>query len=206
VGALTGKVLDADGTTELLNLFTEFGVVQQTHDFNFGNANLDVRAECEGVGDKIDDELGASTYNSIHVFCGGTFYDTMIKHKFVQDVLKAQLGARMLDDLRSGFKIGPLTFERARRWRVKSPSGAMIDMIPTDVAYAFPVGAFTTEGPLFIGRFAPQPFFDTVNRLNPPLVVKAELDPKQRWIDMEGVSCPLYLNTRPRTVIKLTKS
>jgi hypothetical protein len=59
---------------------------------------------------------------------------------------------------------------------------------------------------MFIGRFAPQPFFDCVNRLNPPLVVKADADPKGKWIDMEGVSCPLYLNTRPRAVIQLTKS
>lgn len=206
VGALLGKVLDADGTTVLLDTFAAFGVTQQTHDFVLTNATLDVRSECEGVADQIDDELGASLYDHIHVFCGGTFYDTLIKHKFVQDVLKAQLGARMLDDLRAGFTIGGLTFERARRWKVKTPTGTTIDMIPTNEAYAFPVGVTTTDGPMFIGRFAPQPFFDTVNSLNPPIVVKAILDPAEQFIDLLGVSCPLYLNTRPRAVIKLTRS
>lgn len=210
VGALTGSVLDADGSTVLLDVHAAFGVSQQVSDFALTNASLDVREQCELVADKIDEELGGSTYERVHVFCGGTFYDTLIKHAYVSAVLKASGAAAaltLLQDLRKGFSIGPLTFERAKRWKVKNPAtGALIDMINTDVAYAFPVGAMTPEGPLFIGRFAPQPYFDTVNRLNPPLVVKAELDPKQRFIDLEGVSCPLYLNTRPRAVIKLTKS
>lgn len=206
VGALVGSVLDADGSTVLLDVYGAFGVVQQTQNFTFTDTTIDVRSLCEGAADMIDDELGGTTYDHVHVFAGGTFYDTMIKHKFVQDVLKAQFGARMLDDLRQGFTIGGLTFERAKRWKVKKPDGTLMDMIDTNAAYAFPVGANTPEGPMFIGRFAPQPFFDTVNRLNPPLVVKAELDPKGRWIDLEGVSCPLFLNTRPRAVVKLTKS
>lgn len=206
VGALIGIVLDADGTTELLNLFTAFGVLQNTADFQLTSSSLDVREQCELVADKIDEELGGSTYTSVHVLCGGTFYDTLLKHTYVQKALVAQYGKQMLDDLRVGFSIGPLRFERAKRWKVKTPAGSTIDMINTDVAYAFPVGAMLTEGPMFIGRFAPQPFMDTVNRLNPPLVVKSVPDPAQQFVDLIGISCPLYLNTRPSAVIKITKS
>lgn len=209
VGALTGKVLDADGTTVILDTFQAFGVEQQVQDFQLTNAALDVRAICELVADKIDDELGASTYERLHVFAGGAFFDAIIKHPYVVDVLKAAGGAaalRLLEDRRTDFTIGPLTFERAKRWRIKNHLGVTLDMIHTDQAFAFPVGATVPEGPLFIGRFAPQPFEHTVNRLNPPIVVVAEPDPKNRFVELEGVSCPLYLNTRPRTIVKLTKS
>lgn len=206
VGALIGNVLDADGTTVLLNVYTAFGVTQQTYDFELTDNSLNVRAACEATADLIDDELGGSTYQRLHVFCGGAFYDALLAHPFVQDVLKAQGGARMLDDLRSGFTIGPLTFERAKRWKVRTPAGVLIDMIGTDVAYAFPIGAASEDGPMFIGRFAPQPFMSTVNQLNPPLVVKPVMDPAEQFIDLIGISCPLYLNTRPRAVILLTKS
>lgn len=206
VGALIGTVLDADGSTTLLDVYGAFGLTQQTYDFPLTTATTDIRACGEAVADLIDDDLGATTYDHLHVFCGGTFYDALIQHKFVQDALKAQLGQRLFQDLRSGFSIGPLTFERAKRWRVKNAAGSTIDMIGANVAYAFPVGANTPEGPMFIGRFAPQPFLDTVNRLNPPLVVKAVQDPADQFIDLIGISCPLYLNTRPRSVVKITKS
>lgn len=208
VGALLGKVLDADGTTVLLDIYSEFGVTQTVIDFPFGTATTDVRSVADSVADAIDDELGAATYDHIHVFAGANWYDAMIKHKYVQDALKASLGAtdRLLGDLTKGFTIGQITFERARRWRVRNAAGTLIDMIDPNVAYAFPVGATLDGGNIFIGRFAPQPFLDTVNRLNPPLVVKTVVDPGQQFIDLFGISCPLYLNTRPGAVIKLTKS
>jgi hypothetical protein len=210
VGALVGKVLDADGTTTLLDVYSAFGVTQTVKDFALTTTTTDIRSVGDGVADAIDEELGATTYDHVHAICGGTFYDTLIMHKFVQDALKAQTGAgaaKILQDLRNGgFTIGAVTYERAKRWRVRNPAGTMIDMVDPNLGYAFPVGATTAEGPMFIGRFAPQPYIDTVNRLNPPLVVKAEAEAKGKWIDLEGISCPLYLNTRPKAVIKLTKS
>lgn len=207
VGALTGSILDPnDNSTELLNIYTAFEVQQQTYDLELTDDALDVRLAAELVVDLIDAELGGSSYEKVHALCGGTFYDALIAHPFVQEVLKAQQGVRMLDDLRSGFTIGPITFERAKRWTVKTPAGTTVNMINTDQAYAFPIGAATENGPMFIGRFAPQPFMDCVNRLNPPLVVKSVPDPAQQFVDLIGISCPLYLNTRPRAVIKLTKS
>jgi hypothetical protein len=209
VGALLGKVLDADGTTTLLDVYDAFGLTQATHDFPLTTSTTDVRSECDTVADLIDEALGGVTYDHVHALCGGAFYDTLIKHKYVQDVLKAQAAAgdkSLLSDLRSGFTIGAVTFERAKRWKATDKDGNSVPFIGDAVAYAFPVGATTPEGSMFIGRFAPQPFMETVNRLNPPLVVKSDVDTKDRWVELLGVSCPLYLNTRPEAVIKLTKS
>lgn len=206
VGALIGSLLDADGTTELLNMHSAFGVSQQEYDIELTDDATNLRVASEAITDLIDDELGGTTYDRVHCLCGGTFYDELIAHPFVQDVLKALQDARLLSDLRSGFTLGGITYERAKRWKVKNAAGTTIEMIGTNVAYAFPVGAFAGDGPMFIGRFAPQPFLDTVNRLNPPLVVKSVKDPNDQFVELTGVSCPLYLNTRPRAVVKLTKS
>lgn len=207
VGAMVGKVLDADGTTVLLDVYSAFGVTQQTHNYDFTDATADMRYETEQVLDLIDDELGGSGYDSVIVFCGGTFYDRLIKHKFIQDYLKqiaASGDASLIADQRQGFSLAGVRFERARRWKVKNADGTLISMIAATEAYAVPIGVTDQDGPMFRGYFAPQPFLETVNRLNPPLVVKAHVDPMDKFIEMEGVSCPAYINTRPRSVIKLT--
>lgn len=208
VGALIGSVVDSDGSTVLLDVNASFGVTQSAVDYAFGTTTTDVRSVSESVADLIDAALGGNTFESIHAFCGANFYDALIKHKYVQDLLKAQMafGRMGLDDLRGGFTVGGITFERCKRWKVKDQNGTSRDMINTDIAYAFPIGANTSEGPMFVGRFAPQPFLSTVNRLNPPLVVKATPDKDDQFMDLIGISCPLYLNTRPDAVIKLTKS
>lgn len=209
VGALIGKVLDADGASVLLDVYDAFGVTQSVQDFAFTTSTTDIRSLCDAVADLIDDELGAVGYDHVHAVVGGDFYDALIKHKYVQDALKAQTlagAAKVLEDLRNGFTIGAITFERAKRWKCVDAAGNSRLFVSTDVGYAFPVGATTPNGPMFIGRYAPQPFLDCVNRLCPPLVVKPEIDPKQRFVELTGVSCPLYLNTRPKAVIKLTKS
>ena len=42
IGALKGIILDADGSTVIFNLFTEFGVVQQTVDMNLDAGTTNV--------------------------------------------------------------------------------------------------------------------------------------------------------------------
>ncbi len=216
LGAILGKVLDADGSTVLYDLYSIFEVSQTTSSTALTTTTTDIRAWAESIADSIDDELGGSGYERVHAFLGGTFYDTLISHKFVQDYLKqiAVTGnTTLMSDLRgggtgdskpvSGFTIGPVTFERARRWKLKTPAGDTINAIAPTEGYAFPVGASDQDGAMFKGYFGPQPFDDCVNKLNPPLVVKSQRDQMGKFIEMEGVSCPLFINTRPKATIKL---
>lgn len=205
IGALKGEILDADGTTTLYNLFTEFGVSQQTQDFVFTDADTDVRAVCISVARAIESVLGGTAYQRLHAFCSSTFFDALVGHASVKGALQYLEGRMLLEDLRKGFTIGPITFEEYRG-SVVNPAGTAVDFIAANTAYVFPVGGLTPEGPLFIGRFAPQPFLNTVNRLNPPLVVMPVIDPAMQYIELIGISCPLYLCTRPRAVIKCTMS
>jgi hypothetical protein len=112
----------------------------------------------------------------------------------------------VLEDLRSGFTIGAITFERAKRWKVRGRRWHDAAFVPTDVGYAFPVGA-TTPGRGDVHRPVCAAAVHRLRQSTLPAAGREDRgDPKQRFTEMTGVSCPLYLNTRPKAVIKLTKS
>jgi hypothetical protein len=201
IGALKGLIKDADGSTTIYNLFTEFGVSQQTQDFNFTTTTLDVRDVCVAVLRAMEDELGGSTYSGAHAFCSPGWFDALIGHKAVKDSFKYQEGQVLRSDLRRGFTFGGITFEEYRG------SVGGIDFIEANVAYCFPEGAQTVKGPLFQTWFAPADFEETVNTLGLPIYAKQARDQEfQRWVKLHSQSNPLPICLRPRSVIKLTKS
>lgn len=201
IGALKGQILDADGTTVIYDLFTQFGVTQQTQDFGFSDSTEDVRADCVAVLRKMEDELGGSTYTSARAFCSAGFFDALVDHANVKESFKYQEGTVLRSDLRRGFQFGGITFEEYRG----SVNG--VDFIEDDVAYCFPEGAQTVNGPLFQTWFAPADFEETVNTLGLPIYAKQARDAEfQRWVKLHSQSNPLPLCLRPRAVVKLTKS
>ncbi|MCB1718608.1 MAG: major capsid protein, partial [Candidatus Competibacteraceae bacterium] len=58
---------------------------------------------------------------------------------------------------------------------------------------------------LFITRFAPADYMETVNTMGLPIYSKSEPMKMNRGIEMEAQSNPIHLCTRPNAVIKLTK-
>jgi hypothetical protein len=106
VGAIQGNVLDADGTSVIYNLFTEFGITQQVHDIALSSGTTNVRNEAVAIQRQIEDEIGAEPVTSYRAFCGDAFFDTLIQHASVQDSLKFQESAVLRGDLRRGFDYG----------------------------------------------------------------------------------------------------
>lgn len=200
VGAVKGLILDADGTSTIFNLFTEFGVTQQTHNFAFTVATTDVRGQCIAVARKIEDALGAAVYSGLRAFCSPEWFDALLNHATVIDSFKYQEGQVLREDLRRGFTFGGITFEEYRG------TVGGVAFIPANEAYAFPEGVVTEKGPLFTTSFAPADYVETVNTLGLPIYAKQQEMDFQKGIDIESQSNPLALCLRPRSVIKLTKS
>jgi hypothetical protein len=201
MGALKGVILDADGSSVIYNLFTEFDVAQQVIDFDFGDSNFEVRQQCVAVLRAIESELGGSTYTGARAFCSASFFDQLIDHPLVKESFKATTDANVLRiDLRRGFPFGGIMFEEYRG----SVNG--VDFIPDDEAFVFPEGAQTVRGPLFQTWFAPADFEETVNTIGLPLYAKQAPDPdglnRKRLIHTQSNPLPICL--RPRAVIKLT--
>ena len=205
VNAMRGYNLDADGAT-LKNLFTEFGVSQQTKDFVFTTSTTDVRKVIVEAKRLAEDELGGQVVTAWRAFCSSQWFDAFAGHANVVDALKYQQSLTLRQDIRDGFEYGGVIFEEYRGSVSKPDSvgGGTAAFVEDNVAYLVP---FTAPS-IFITRFAPADYEETVNTLGLPMYAKQVADPsglnKYRLINTQSNMICLCL--RPRAVIKLTKS
>ena len=196
VGAIKGSILDADGSTVLFNLFTEFGVSQQVKDIALGTSTTDVRAAAVAIMRLSEGELGAEPVTGYRAFCGDEFFDALVGHDEVKESLKYQESQLLRTDLRAGFEFGGISWENYRG------TVGGVSFFPTALAYVVPVGTN-----IFTTHFAPADFIETVNTVGLPIYAKTVSDPElNRWAKIHSQSNPLALCLRPRAVIKVTKS
>lgn len=203
VNALQGILLDADGST-LLNLFTEFGVVQQTQDFAFTTTTTDVRATIVAAKRKAEDELGGIVITGWRGICSAGWFDSFAGHANVVDALKYQESVVLRTDIRTGYEYGGVFWEEYRGSVPKPDGSGNAAFIPANVAYLVPI----TSPSIFITRFAPADYEETANTPGLPVYAKQVPDPSglNKFRLLNTQSNPLCLCLRPRAVIKLTKS
>jgi hypothetical protein len=195
-GAIQGQILDSDGSTVVYNLFTEFGVSQQTHDIALSNTNTNVRNEAVAIQRLIETELGAEPITGYIAFCGDSFFDTLIQHSSVVESLKYQESALLRGDIRKGFEYGGITWTNPRA-KVGS-----VGFFPDAQAFVVPTGTS-----IFQTSFAPADYIEAVNTLGLPLYAKiVNDDDLNRWVKVHTQSNPLALCLRPRGVVQVTKS
>lgn len=196
MGAIKGQILDSDGATVIYNLFTEFGVSQQTHNIALSSGSTNVRNEAIAIQRKSEAELGDDMVSGYRAFCGDSFFDELVAHASVTGALQYQESNMLRTDLRTGFEYGGIVWENYRG------SVGGITFVPTAEAYVVPVGTS-----IFQTYFAPADFLETVNTLGREGYAKTVIDEQlQRWVKLHTQSNPLAMCLRPRAVIKVTKS
>ena len=203
IGAIKGQILDADGSTVLYDLFSEFGVSQQSEiDFDLDNASPAsgaVKKKCHDITRKIADELGGASFNYIHAFCSATFFDDLTTHPEVVESYRRYQESSFLrtGQARKAVEYAGIVFEEY----YGGNSGG--NFIPTDKAHFFPVG---TPG-LFRQYNAPADFVETVNSLGLPRYAKQAVDQEfGRWVKLHTQSNPLPICTRPRVLLKAKRT
>lgn len=199
-GALQGVVLDADGSSTIFDYFTEFGVTQQTKDIALGTASTNVRSEVIAAKRLSEDELGGQMVSNYIGLASDQWFDAFIEHDKVRDTFNFQEQAILREDIRtSGFRFGGVTWYNYRG--TVAGEGGDVDFIADDIAYLAPVAD------IYRTYYAPADFIETVNTMGRPLYAKIVIDQElQRWAKVHSQSNPLAMCTRPRAVIKLTKS
>lgn len=202
IGAIKGAVLDADGSTELYDLFDEFDITPYaTVNFDLNDAvDGELRASCAGVVRNVQDALGATTIMGVHSICGNNFFDALVKNA---EVRASYLQTPMASVLRDGyvypnnlkiygaFEFGGIVWENYRG------SVGAVSFVDTDSCHIFPVGV---PG-LFKTVFAPANYIETVNTIGRPMYAKTTPDPKGRWVDIDVQSNPLTYCTRPKCLM-----
>lgn len=212
VGAVKGVILDADGSTEIYNLFTEFGVSQEAEvDFDLDNANPAsgvLRKKCAAIVRKVGDNLGAIPFSGVHCICGDAFFDDLLAYPEVVESYKGTPMAQVLRDgyvypngdgtkISGAFEFGGIVFENYRG------KVGNVSYVGTDAAHFFPVGATG----LFKTFFAPANYMETVNTLGLPKYAKIAPDTKfNKHVDLEAQSNPLPICTRPKVLMKAKRT
>lgn len=195
MGAVKGQILDADGSTVLLDLFSAFGVSQTTHSMALGTTTTKVRTKIVEAKRKLDLALGGLSYTGLRVLCSQSFFDALVDHAAVVAAYdRWNAGDFFRQDQRGGFYFSGVYFEEYRG----SVGGN--DFIAAGDAYMIPEGV----PELFVMYFAPADYMETVNTIGLPYYAKQELRDFNKGVDIDAQSNPLTLCTRPAAIVKLT--
>ena len=204
MGALQGVILDADASTTIYNLFTEFGVAQNTGAIAFNTATTDIRNSIVAILRLIEAEMGGTMVSGYRGFCGATFFDALVGHATVKEAYKYQQGLMLGADLRSaGFTYGGVIWEEYRGSVAKPDGSGNASFINASQGFIVPM----CNPSIFVTHFAPADFIETVNTVGLPGYAKQVIDPEfQRWVKVLTQQNCLNLCLRPRAVYRATMS
>ncbi len=204
LNALRGILLDSNGTTVIHNYFTFFEKTQIAVNFVLSTATTPMRETVVAAMRQIEDELAGVPFTGATCLCGRTFFDALTKHATVRDTYlnqEASQGDVLRRDLRkTGFMFGGVLFKEYRGMRGLSNG---LGQIADAEAIMYPEGV----AGMFRTYYAPGGFLESVNTLGQQFYAKVAPDWKyNRWVDQMIETNPLFINCRPRAVLKITMS
>lgn len=174
LGAVQGRLVDADGTTVLYDWFDEFGVSEAAEiNFALGTAGTDVRKVCRNVVRAMKQAAKGVWVPGTRVIslCGDQFFDDLLSHGSIKETKLNTERASSLEGIEgySAVDIENITFINYRGADAGTDAEGKL-AIGTDNARFFPMGArgaFTMAyGPgvelmEFIGQSG-QPFYPNI--------------------------------------------
>lgn len=201
MGALKGKILDADGSI-LYNLYAEFGITAKVIDFALNVEATDVAAKCRDLQRHVEDNLLGEVANGVHCLVSEQFFDALIAHPTVEKFWLGHQAALQLtgtnSDPRKGFVFGGVTFEEYRG-KATDAAGTVRKFIADGRGHAFPTGTMNS----FETIFAPADFNETVNTIGLEIYSKMEPRKMGRGMDLHTQSNPLPMCNRPGLLVEV---
>lgn len=202
VGAVKGQVLDADGSTVLYDLFTDFGATAQTESITFPTAaGADVVLQKSmAISDKVSDAMGGTPFAGIAAICGATFWEKLVSNPVTREAYNewyANNANRFGNEpfLRGAFEFGGITYYKY----AKSVNGT--SLVSANKCYAFPYG----DG-IFQTIYAPADYVETVNTDGQEFYSRIEERHMGKGYDLEVQSNPITLCMYPEALVEVTGS
>lgn len=197
LGAVSGVVLDADGST-IRNWFSEFGITPPTEDsWGLDSPNTDVRAKCHQLARQMARASeGAFTASSrIIALAGDNYFDKLTGNKQVRETY---LNWQAAADLRGNAAFGEFEYGGIRWVNYRGTDDGAVGVSPNSVRF-FPVGA---PGVFEVAQ-SPGESFEWVNTPGRDMyaVIVPDRD-RNMFVDVEVYSYPLHICTRPQMLLR----
>lgn len=188
INALQGILLDADGST-LLNLFSTFGISQQSFQFDFtATPATPVKKTCAQICRKMLFILGGTPFTGVQIICGDNFWDLFINCPSVTNAYVNWASNTVLQtQQRNGFMFADCY------WMNYTAQINGNNLVPTDQAIILPLGVRN----MFSEIYAPAPFVETVNTKGRPFYAKQRVLEYETGIELHQQSNFLMLPNRP---------
>lgn len=191
--AMAGSYMDQNG--DIQSAYTLLGGSRDSVDFVLGTDGTKLDQKCMDVLAHIEAGLDGVSYTGIGVLCSPSFWKKFISHpeykKYFQNT------ARSLEPMQN--MKGAREFCDFQWFRYRGSNSVAI---PTDKAYAFPLGV----PDMYLTRFAPANYEETVNTLGLPYYAKSEPLKFGKGVEIEAQSNVLNICTRPTALVELTTS
>lgn len=201
VGAAKGIVVTRSGRV-LEDLYSRFGIAVPAAvslDLDNAAAKVDETLEKDVVW-SIEDTLD-SYYSGFHVWTGREFHLKVWNHPRIRETFLNTVGAEQLRQaIPDKFQIGKLTFERYRNGSKAKVDNGGVGYIDENEGRVTPMGV---PG-LFITRFAPADYIETVNTPGLPRYAKVWVPQNGKKAEIEIQTNVISLCTRPGALRRLT--
>lgn len=199
IGAIKGKVMDADGVTELYDLYEIMGFTQEVVPFNIDNpaSAADPKLMAQNLRELIRKKLGGKSFKGIMIRASLTWFQKFTLHNNMKKAWELWNAGQYnrVDQTQADFVwLGDIII------RIYSGGTDQGDFIPEDTAYAYPLGV----AGLFKTAYGPANYIETVNKKGLPYYAKAKVRDFETGVDFQAQANPFMYNTLPETVIKLT--
>ena len=154
-----------------------------------------MRERCFELIHSIEDELDGNGYDHIHALVGKDFWIKLIEHPVIRETYlnTAQAAELRGTPMKDRFEFGGIIWERYRTGR-KARKDVGSGFIAHDEARIFPAGV----PELFITRFGPADYTETVNTIGLPRY--ANPMPNGKGINLEVQMNAISLCTRPEVL------
>jgi hypothetical protein len=204
LGAISGQVLDKDGTTVLFDAFGKFGISAPPEiDFALGTATTDVLGKCQQTLDEIEDALEGFKAPRVFALAGNTFMQELWTHsKVVATYANWQAAVALRNDPRLPFEYGGISWIRYHtKPKAKAARGNTPMIGDTKVRF---VASGVPE--LFITRFSPADYEETVNTIGLPRYAKQFARPDGKGRHLQVQMNAMCLCTMPEALQRGTTS
>ncbi|NKE43388.1 major capsid protein [Roseomonas frigidaquae] len=203
LGGITGLVKDADGST-LIDYSAFWGIsAPAAIDFDLGDPTTDVDAKCREVVRTLErNSAGAMLPTSIvYGLCGDAFFDSLVAHDSVREWY---LNRPAADQFLLGTRTRKVDFGGIVFINYRGTDDGTTVVIATDDC------RFVIQGGRDIFQMVTAPRYESFEFMNTQgldLYALMVMDKdRSEWVDVEVYSYPLPVCTRPKTLLRGTRT